>query len=586
MSEKWQSGLGLTGNYELGEEDWAESMNENLQILNDLKIDGDGTGPIYVFATLGNVETSGILNALNGNNMVGVYLRALGVSAALSGMFEGKPNWLAKFLGDSKFELIEPKPWMVIQNGTYELDLAIFDPRMGDSNPDTGKPFGAWIPLPTPKPSQIPADWEETDEYSAAYIHNKPVITTPPPPPKVLGVDWVAYPSVIDPSIRGGSDLDITEAGFDKELNIWWAHYFGNAGHRFIISHDLQTFKVNVPDLEGSGWTFAGRKNGKFWMVQYGDVQMGFNYYPASCSVDGGIWEETRDIRSETLEPIPHIKHMADDGLSYSIELFSDNIARYYTKDISGNMAWNVYLNSTFGYGFVLLDDGKTKRKFIREVSGAAGSWKLRSIDTLQALDKPSDISNPPRVDVYGILYGRYKTGAKYITAVTNNGTDWIYLDGDVLTNKYYPDRTPSQGYVDVVYDPLKNLYIIKLPYSGEGDDGNLLTKDFINFFPIPATPFLSGIFSTVVVNGVVVKLDSDVMSGRSVAFDERNLTPIRINREHTGNKKLSDGSSAILVTDGVGTLVLFPHGIESGVYTPKYQILISKGLLTSGVPY
>lgn len=38
MSERLQGGLGLTGNYKLGEENWADSMNENLQILNDLQI--------------------------------------------------------------------------------------------------------------------------------------------------------------------------------------------------------------------------------------------------------------------------------------------------------------------------------------------------------------------------------------------------------------------------------------------------------------------------------------------------------------------------------------------------------------------
>lgn len=36
MSEKMEGGLGLTGKYKQGEQDWAESMNKNLEILNDI----------------------------------------------------------------------------------------------------------------------------------------------------------------------------------------------------------------------------------------------------------------------------------------------------------------------------------------------------------------------------------------------------------------------------------------------------------------------------------------------------------------------------------------------------------------------
>lgn len=37
MSEKLEGGLGLTGNYQEGEMDWAKSMNKNIEILNDVK---------------------------------------------------------------------------------------------------------------------------------------------------------------------------------------------------------------------------------------------------------------------------------------------------------------------------------------------------------------------------------------------------------------------------------------------------------------------------------------------------------------------------------------------------------------------
>lgn len=35
MSNKLEGGLGLTGNYQQGENNWTESMNENLELINN-----------------------------------------------------------------------------------------------------------------------------------------------------------------------------------------------------------------------------------------------------------------------------------------------------------------------------------------------------------------------------------------------------------------------------------------------------------------------------------------------------------------------------------------------------------------------
>lgn len=260
MSIKYDHGLGLTGQYGLGEQDWAETMNENLRIINDLKLSG-GDGPIYVFATVPDPATTGLGSYLDSEPaMVGVHISASSPGSGLSGIFEGKPNYLAKFLGDGKYELIEPKPFQIIQYGGSTLQLKYFEPRGGSNNPETGRPYGVWASLSTPMPIQDQADWNESNTGAGSYIKNKPAIfpsiyeIVPDSPSHVRGYSELHRLSqrgvgdkFIDGVIHGARGIEPLRTYKDAYDEVHDLVY-RIAGSKILCSGDLVHWKVACSD--------------------------------------------------------------------------------------------------------------------------------------------------------------------------------------------------------------------------------------------------------------------------------------------------------------------------------------------------
>lgn len=178
MSKQLLGGLGLTGEYDEGENGWTESMNNNLQILNNLST-SDTVGPILVFATVPDPTNSvGPFLDANQEQFKGVYIRATTYGSPLGGVFEGKPNWLAQYLGNGEYRAVKPTSHMVIQQGTNELKYQYFNPIAGPKD-ENGEDTGGWLDLYPPSFSQVQADWNERDSYSSAYINNKPLMSQP-----------------------------------------------------------------------------------------------------------------------------------------------------------------------------------------------------------------------------------------------------------------------------------------------------------------------------------------------------------------------------------------------------------------------
>lgn len=182
MSIKFEDGLQLTGEYSLGEMNWAETMNENLRILNGLNLGGGGGGESpeikntelkIIYATVPDPVTTGLGDHFinSGEKYIGVHIKSPPMGG--TGIFQDKPNWIAKYLGNGEYELIEPTPWLVIiEFSGSNYSLSYFDQTymIGDLK------VGNWERL-TPDiyiPSQIQADWNTTSTSSDSFIKNKP----------------------------------------------------------------------------------------------------------------------------------------------------------------------------------------------------------------------------------------------------------------------------------------------------------------------------------------------------------------------------------------------------------------------------